>query len=58
MIDTVVLLLSPAEYRLLDLNKFMPSARWVLTNTIIPGIQSKQNSTKQELRTGAYINHV
>lgn len=54
MIDTIVLLISPTEYRLLDPDKFTPSARWVLTNTITPGIQSKQNPTKRDLRTGAY----
>lgn len=54
MIDTIVLLLSPTEYRLHDPDKFTPSARWVITNTIIPGIQSKQNPSKQELRTGVY----
>jgi len=54
MIDTIVLLLSPAQYHLHDPDKFTPSARWVLHKHIIPGVQSKQNPTKKELCAGVY----
>lgn len=58
MVDTILLLLSPSMYHISDPNKFIPSAHWVLTNTIIPGITSKQNPTKHELRSGVYKPHL
>ncbi len=54
MVDTIVLLLSPSTYQIINPNAFTPSARWVLSNTIIPGIISKQNPTKRELCAGIY----
>jgi len=54
MVDTVVLLLSPSKYQITNPDAFTPSAYWVLTNTITPGIISKQNPTKRELHAGIY----
>ncbi len=54
MIDTIVLMLSPEMYDISDPSQFTPSAQWALTNTIIPGLRSKQNTTKKELRAGIY----
>ncbi len=54
MVDTVVLLLSPCAYQINNPEMFTPSAKWALTNAIIPGILSKQKNTKRELRDGIY----
>ncbi len=55
MVDTIVLLLSHDMYQINDLDKFVPSARWVANPTpALYGIQSKQNPTKKELLVGIY----
>lgn len=53
MIDTVVLTLNPAQYHIIDPDRFTPSAHWVLTG-LDSGIISKQNPTKKELAHGIY----
>ena len=54
MIDTIVLLLSPSMYKITDPHAFAPSAHWAINNIIIPGIQSKQNPSKHDLRQDIY----
>lgn len=58
MVDTLVLLLSPSTYHIDNPDAFTPSAQWALTNTIIPGILSKQHPTKRELHAGIYKPHL
>lgn len=42
-------------YRIIDHDKFVPSARWITNPLLITsGIRSKQNVTKKELRNGIY----
>lgn len=54
MVDTIVLLLDPSMYTICDSFKFLPTAQWAINNTIIPGMRSKQNPTKKEMRSGIY----
>ena len=55
MIDTIILILPSNMYRITDLDKFIPSARWITNPLLITsGIRSKQNITKKELRDGTY----
>lgn len=55
MIDTVVLGLSSNQFTIVVPEKFTPSARWINNpREALPGIQSKQNPTKTELKKGIY----
>jgi len=56
MIDTIVLTLNPDMYQIIEPDRFVPSARWILygDKTISHGIRSKQNPTKKELLQGIY----
>ena len=55
MIDTIVLTFGSTMYRIIDPDKFIPSARWIDNPLLITsGIRSKQNVTKKELRSGTY----
>ncbi len=56
MIDTVVLILSKNTYQITEPEKFTPSAHWTLSEQtrMASGIQSKQNPSKRELRSGIY----
>ena len=56
MIDTIVLLLHSEAFHVQDPDKFIPSACWVFAQNKanLPGITSKQNPSKRELRKGLY----
>ncbi len=53
MIDTIVLLLGSDSFQVTNVEKFKPSARWVLDRST-SGILSKQNPTQKELAAGIY----
>lgn len=56
MVDTIVLLLTKDMFIVTDPDKFQPSASWIQSPSALKSrlIQSKQNPTKKELRTGIY----
>jgi len=56
LIDTIVLLLHNEAFHVQDPDKFIPSANWIFlqNKTDLPGIVSRQNPSKRELRKGIY----
>ena len=55
MIDSIILTFGSTMYRIIEPDKFIPSARWIENPVLITsGIRSKQNVTQKELRNGIY----
>ena len=55
MIDTIALTLTSELFKIIEPEKFTPSARWVQNSGhTMDGIRSKQNPTKKELKQGIY----
>ena len=56
MIDTIALTLTSELFKIIEPDKFTPSARWVQNSgcPAMDGIRSKQNPTKKELKQGIY----
>ena len=56
MLDTIVLLLTQDMFEIENPNKFIPSAHWIFSENRrqSPGMYSRQNPTKKDLRNGIY----